>query len=137
MWDVPEEVEAYREIASQASGEVLVVGYRLGIVQRVLCSNPEVSSVLTIEKLPEVIEECLRAIGSIHGSHKICDFYEYTSDEKFDCVIGDIWLDYTREHIDEYIRFKEKAKTFIKKNGKILAWGQDYLEYLVSQSFKK
>ena len=62
MWDVPEEVEAYREIASQASGEVLVVGYGLGIVQRVLCSNPEVNSVLTIEKIPEVIEECLRAI---------------------------------------------------------------------------
>lgn len=134
MWDIPEEVEAYREIASQAKGEVLVAGYGLGIIQKALCSNTNINSLLTIEKFPEVIEKCRRIFGQIYGNHRIGDFYDFSPNEKFDCVIGDIWLDsQTPKYLDDYVRFKERAQTLLNKNGRVLAWGLEYFEYLLSQ----
>ena len=134
MWDIPREIADQKEIADKAYGNVLVVGYGLGIVQRLLSENKKVKSITTMEIHKQVIEECERVYDKIYGEVIIGDFYYYGVayyDVHYDCVIGDIWIEYTRdEELKEYIKFKEKAKSYLKDDGKILAWGQGYFEYL-------
>lgn len=133
MWDVPSEVEDQREIAAQAFGDVLIAGYGMGIVQKFLLDNPSVKSVTTVELSQEVMEECRRVFGQIHGQVVVGDFYGYDADKHFDCVIGDIWTDQAKRNLDEYKQFKQKASFLLKPGGKILGWGSDYFEFLISQ----
>ncbi len=132
MWDVAEEFEYQREIARQAYGDVLVAGYGLGVSQRCLLENPRVTSVRTVELLRQVVDECRRVYGTIHGEIVVGDFFDYQTDRSFDCVIGDTWAEASAKHLDEYIRFKRKAQSLVKPGGKMLGWGMDYLEYLLT-----
>jgi len=133
MCDVPEEVEAQREIASQARGEVLVAGYGLGIVQRLMSDNDRINSILTIEKHPEVLEECRKTYGRTYGRIIIEDFFNYQCEERYDCVIGDLWIDQSKKDLETFSQFKKKANTLIKNNGQILGWGFDYMEDLLKK----
>lgn len=132
MWDIPVEVKNQQELATQAYGNVLCAGYGLGLLQRLLFQNKRVDSVLSIEILEGVIRECERVYGKIHGDVIIGDFYEYNTSRKFDCVIGDNWIDQSLRDIESYKRFKIKAKTLIEDGGKVLAWGMDYMEYMLA-----
>lgn len=131
MWDIPEERKDQEEIAQQAFRDVLMAGYGLGLVQEYLLENEKVNSLLSIEEFKEVIEECKKVYGKIYGKIEIGDFYDYFPSQKFDCIIGDIWPDQALRHIEDYIKFKNKAKILLKEGGKILGWGMDYFEYLL------
>lgn len=133
MWDIPVERRYQKQIASGASGDVLVAGYGLGMVQEYLMKNPNVTSVVTVEMIPEVIDECGRFYGKIHGKTEIGDFFDLTEDKKFDCVIGDVWEEILPEFLDDYKKLKTKALRLLKKDGKYFGWGQEYFEYLISQ----
>jgi len=130
MWDIPVERRAQKKLADQASGDVLVAGYGLGVVQEYLSANPKVNSIVTIEKFKEVVDEAEKAYGKLYGEIEIQDFFEFETNKKFDYVIGDIWKDIEEEALDDYKKFKNKAQTLLKPNGKILAWGQEFFEYL-------
>ncbi len=136
MWDVPQEIEDQKAIAEEASGSVLVAGYGLGVVQKHLLENKKVVSVLTVEKLSQIVEECRKTYGKIHGEVVIEDFYKYLSDKKFDCVIGDIWADQSERYLSDYLKFKEKAQSLLNQGGKILGWGKGYMDYLLTKSEK-
>ena len=129
MWDLPEEVEEQELVAKEAFGEVLVAGYGMGIVQKLLLEIPKVKRVLTCEINPQVIEANKKAYGKIFGEVILCDFYQFSSRRKFDSVVGDIWLNITPKDLSDYVDFKKKAQSLLKDGGKILAWGQDYFEY--------
>jgi len=140
MWDIPAELEIQQDIANQCYGDVLIAGLGLGVVQRLLQYNPRVNldEMLTIEKYREVYEAYdeygFDMIGGIH----IGDFNEAIAgcdpdDHKFDCVVGDIWPEISPKYLSDYIKFKSKAQEFLKPNGKILAWGIDYYEYLLQK----
>lgn len=134
MWDIPIEQKMQKKIADECYGDVLIAGYGLGIVQRCLTKRLKVNSITTIEKYPEVTVACQKEYGKIYGSVIHGDFYnQIPSDEKFDCIIGDIWEEITPENLKKYKRFKNKAKQFLKPNGKIFAWGKDYFEYLIKE----
>jgi hypothetical protein len=144
MWDIPAERKCQKELADQAFGKVLVVGYGLGIIQKYLLMNHDVVGkfLLTIEKNKQVIEECCKVYGQIYGGIIIKDFFKYKTDEKFTCIIGDIWEDILPEGLENYKKFKKKAEELIApsldgREGKILAWGQDYFEYLIKKSKTK
>ena len=133
MWNVPEEIEDQKEIANQAYGDVLVAGYGLGLVQKYLLDNPKVQSVLTVEIMPDVLDVCQEKYGELFGDVVICDFFEFASPQKFDVIIGDTWESVSQRHLDEYVRFHEKATELLRWNGKILGWGMDYMEYLLTR----
>jgi len=133
MWDIEIERELQKEIADKAYGSVLVAGYGLGIVQKYLEKNPNVNSVLTIEKYAEVFGANLKTFGEMHGHVHISDFYTFTTDKKFDCVIGDVWKEIHPKCLDEYKKFKIKSKELLRDNGQIFAWGQEYFEYLIGK----
>lgn len=133
MWDIPVERKYQKKLAGKAYGDVLVLGYGLGIVQRCLSENPNVKSIRTIENTPQVIDECKKVYGKIYGEIEISDFFKYETHKRFDCVIGDIWEEILPEFIDDYKRIKAKAVKLIKENGKYIAWGQEYFEYLIEK----
>ncbi len=142
MWDIPIEQKIQKRIADEAYGNVLVAGYGLGIVQRFLLQNKKVTSVTTIEKFFEIKNICLKKYGKLYGSINCMDFYYFGSDikseiaMKWDCIIGDIWDDILPETLQKYKRFKNKAKQLLKSDGKILAWGKEYFEYLIEKESK-
>ena len=133
MWDIPVERKLQKDIADAAYGEVLVAGYGLGLVQKYLLENKNVSLVVTVEKMPKVINECERVYGKLYGDVLIGDFFTYPENTQFDCVIGDIWSDIVPECLEDYKKFKAKATGLVKEDGKILAWGQDYFEFLIEK----
>ena len=138
MWDIPSEVELQKEQAQQAYGDVLVAGLGLGIVQKFLLQNPRVNheNLLTVEKYKEVYDCCREKgiiVGDTVGGIFICDWFDTCGDDKYDCVIGDIWPEISGEHLDLYKRFKAKALTMLKPDGKIIGWGAEYYEYLIQQ----
>jgi spermidine synthase len=130
MWDTPQERELQKDLAKQASGDVLVAGYGFGILTKFLLKNPKVKSVTTVEKYKEVIEK-MREFGLIYGKIIMKDYYDLPEDKKYDYVIGDIWPDIDAKFLKDYIKFKNKAKKLLRSNGKILAWGKDFFEYLI------
>lgn len=133
MWDIPREVADQKEIADQAHGNVLVVGYGLGVIQKLLTENENVKSVTTIELYSKVLDACKTTYGGLCGEIMVGDFYNMIPIELYDCVIGDIWLEYADKELDEYIKFEKQAKLHLKEDGKILAWGQDYFKYLLEK----
>lgn len=133
MWDIPYEVELQRELAEKAAGDVLVAGYGLGIIHRYLQQNKSVKSVTTVELIPEVIDACQNTFGEVLGEIVIGDYYTLELDEKFDFVIGDIWPDISPACLPDYEKFKNRSMHFLKPQGTLLAWGQDYFEYLLSK----
>jgi spermidine synthase len=133
MWDIPVEQEAQKEISDQCSGDILIAGYGLGILQRMLAANPAVTSITTIELLPEVITEVKKIYGEIYGQVEFADFYKIESDRKYDFVIGDIWEDIAPLALDKYVTFKNQAEKFLKPGGKVLAWGQEFFEALIGK----
>lgn len=137
MWDIPVEQKVQKELADKAFGNLLVAGYGLGIVQRHLLKNPNVKSVITIEILPEVIDKCREIYGTLYGDVKVSDFFDYKSNKKFDVVIGDVWKDILPEAFEDYKKFKEKAMQLINTDGVVLAWGQEFFEYLIEKEKMK
>lgn len=132
MWDTVRERELQKRLAERAYGNVLVAGYGFGLATRFLLENPKVKSVVTVEKYREVIN-AMKKIDKIYGDVIICDFYDFPEDKKFDCIVGDIWQDIDPQFLKDYVRFKNKAKKLLKKGGKILAWGEDFFEYLLQK----
>ncbi len=125
MWDLRTERRAQADLARRAHGDVLVAGYGLGLVQRCLLVNKDVTSILTVEIHPEVLIECERVFGELYGETTVGNFFDRVEGSRFDCVIGDIWLDIAPEYLQEYLRFWRKASRLLRPDGKVLAWGDE------------
>lgn len=132
MWNLPQELELQRDLAQQGFGDVLVAGYGFGIATKYVLENPRVKSVTTVEKYAEIIEK-MRESGPIYGNIIISDFFDLNEERKYDCVIGDIWPEIDPRFLEDYVRFKSKAEKLLQPNGLLLAWGQDYFEYLLEK----
>ena len=135
MWDTYPERQVQYKIATEANGDVLFAGYGLGIAQEYIENNPNVDSLITIEQTMDVIR-ANEKYDRIYGEYIIGDFFKIKLDEKFDCIVGDIWEEVLPNGLKNYKLFKEKALTMLKPNGKILAWGKDYFEYLIEKENK-
>jgi len=136
MWDTPEERELQKELGEQAFGDVLIAGYGFGILTEFSMKNPKVNSLTTVEKYQEVIEK-MKEFSKIYGKIIIGDFYTLSENQKFDCIISDIWPDIDAKFLKDYVKFKKKAKKLLKRNGLILAYGKDFFEYLLKNKVKK
>lgn len=138
MYDIPGGLQVQQCIADQAFGDVLVAGYGLGVLQRMLIENSAVGQVVTVEKNIEVVDLCKARFGELYGQVIIEDFYEFIPSvakvnhiDEYDCVIGDIWLEIHPMYLEQYKKFVMKAELLKKIDGKILAWGQEYYESLL------
>jgi len=125
MWDLRTERRAQADLARRACGDVLVAGYGLGLVQKCLLVNRAVTYIRTVEKRPGVLVECERVFGELYGEVAIGNFFDLEEGPKFDCVLGDIWLDIAPEYLQEYVDFRRKAERLLKPDGRVLAWGDE------------
>ncbi len=126
MWDLRTERRAMADLARRAHGDVLVAGYGLGLVQRCLLVNKDVTSVFTIEIHSEVLTECERVFGELYGETLVGDFFDLIEVKpNFDTVVGDIWLDMAPEYLQEYLNFRCKAERLVRPGGEVLAWGDE------------
>lgn len=133
MWDIPVERAIQKRIAGEAFGDVLAVGYGLGMVQEYLLQNNAVTSVTTVEIRPAVIDVCREEYGEIFGEIITADFYKYLPHVRFDCIVGDICEEVDSNELSEYVKFKEKATTLLKPDGQILQWGKEFFESLLEK----
>lgn len=140
MWDTPQERSEQEWIAKQAHGDVLVAGLGLGVINQFLAANPRVSSIFTVERETGLLEKVEEHYGEKRlggGAFCVHDFFTYRpmnpKHTGFTCVFGDIWEDITPRALPDYVRFKEHAQTLLRPNGKILAWGGDFFEYLLEK----
>ena len=136
-WDIKDKREEQEELANRAYGDVLVAGYGLGILQKYLSENEKIKSILSVEKLSCIVSRCEEEYKKIYGDILYGDFSEVKPHKEFDCVIGYIWKETTKKYLEDYKKFKEKAKKFVKPNGKIIGWGDDYFEYLIEKEKAK
>ena len=112
-----------KALSDQCYGRVLVAGYGLGMVQKHLTENKSVDSFLTIEISSDVIGVCKNTYGEIIGDVTILDFYDFETDETWDCIVGDIW--FSKQDVELMKKFTEKAEGLIKTGGEILLWGDN------------
>jgi spermidine synthase len=138
MSDINSEIQLQNNLARQAYGHVLVAGYGLGVCHKALCINSKVISVSTVELHKAVVSQCLEIFGEVRGSIFIADFFDSSRDHElipykglYDCIIGDLWPEITPDYLSDYIKFKKRAEELVQPDGRILAWGGDYFEYLI------
>ena len=134
MWDLPHELEAQKILSDQASGDVLCVGYGMGIIQGYLLKNTNVKSFRTMERYQCVIyANLVKYKRSINGEVVMCDFFKFSTNAKYDYVIGDICADIMPAFLGEYKKFKARSEELLKPGGKFICWGDDYFEYLIEK----
>jgi spermidine synthase len=141
MWDLPFEVDIQRKMADQCYGNVLVAGYGLGVVQRMLVENPKVNHVITIEDNKGVIDACIENfVGKLWGQIVCGDFFDFIPSiakvnhiDQYDFVIGDIWPEIDPGQLHLYKKFKDKAERLLTYDGQMLCWGGDFYEYLLEK----
>lgn len=136
-WDIGVEDRMMKELAEKCFGDVLVVGYEMGLIQKHLSKNTKVKDVFTIEKDKSLVEECQEVYGGIYGEVLIGNFFKDDLERKFDCIISDVCKGVVFESLSNYRRFKKRAEEFLKPHGMILGYGKNYFEYLIDDKAKK
>lgn len=136
-WDVPVENRMMQELAGKCFGDVLVVNYEMGLMQKYLLENPKVNSVITMEKDEKIVDECNEFYGNVHGKIFIGNFFKDNLGMKFDCIVSDVCKEVMLESVSNYRRFKKRAAEFLKPHGMILGYGKNYFEYLIDDKAKK
>jgi len=124
MSDAKSEVDFHKQIADAATGDVLVAGLGLGIVQEFLLQNPAVTSVITVEAVQEVIDKLQEIKPQIFvGKHTIvhddCFSYCQTTSKKFDYIYGDIWIQSGPRYFYEWEKFEAATSPLLKAGGVI------------------
>jgi hypothetical protein len=136
-WDVEVERRMMKELAGKCFGDVLVMGYEMGLIQRYLVKNLKVKKVITIEKEQELVEECQKVYEDVYGEVFIGNFFKDDLGMKFDCIVSDVCKKVVLESLSNYKRFKKRAEKLLKPHGIILGYGKNYFEYLIDDKSKK
>jgi hypothetical protein len=136
-WNIPTEEKILKTMANKAFGDVLVVGYKLGVIQKCLMENLNVKSVTTIVKDKKVVEECHKIFGKVYGKILVGNFFRSVINKEYDCVLTDTCKGIVLESLSYYRRFKKRAKKLVRPKGKIFAWGKNYFEYEIDSDKMK
>ena len=129
MQDTTREYREHEHFLKEASGDVLVTGLGLGLVNQSLMDNPNVTSVTIVEKYQEVInlvwKHCPKN-GIIRLIHS--DIYEWKPDCMFDIGWFDSWWgenthkEYQKKMNELYSPYVHDIR-FWKSFGKEQGWG--------------
>lgn len=108
----PLETEAFAQYVNEAHGDVLVLGYGLGLLTEALLSKPEVRTVTVVERDERIL--CLA-----RPDPKLilinADAWEYEPTKEFDVGIFDIWSARTYGDHYEQLFLCMKYAPFVKK----------------------
>lgn len=98
MHDTPEELRTHLEFMLKAKGDVLITGLGLGCVVRGCLANPNVRSVVCIEKSKDVLKlvEPYMPTERLKIVRADALLWCAETDLRFDCAWHDIWTDTDR-----------------------------------------
>ncbi len=109
-------------------GDILIAGYGLGLLYNRLRNWSGKIDLIEISK--EVVDKVgidLRTNDRL----LIGDFLRYKFDKKYDAVLVDIWLDWSKETYDNiFIPSMKKAKEILNLDGIIWGWGDHEMQRL-------
>lgn len=143
LWALESEYHDYiTQIWDMPKGSCLEIGLGLGIASRCILSNPNVRSLTTIEKNPDVIavQPQLAKIlddGSREhkwqydaNKHRIVNsnglIYLYETKRKYDFIFIDFYSHIDNETLPEIKDMVNAAKRVLAKDGIILCWFDKY-----------
>jgi len=120
MSDTPMEIRTNVDIIRKANGKVLIGGLGLGLILLELQKNPEIESVLIIEKNQEIIDMVLPHL-KLDNRFKVVQgdifTFELSKEQKFDTIYFDIWNGICEDNYDEMKELhKRYRKNFNLKN---------------------
>lgn len=108
MVDDPPHWWSMKNYAKRSSGNVLVAGLGLGLIEYWLCKNVDVSSVSVIEINEDVIKLITSLLKFEDCDISIIkdDFYDFINktDKKFDRIIIDLWVTGSAEETEKVLR---------------------------------
>ncbi len=116
------EVITNTEVVHKANGKVLIAGLGLGMILKPILEKDSVTSVLVIEKHPDVI----RLIAPFYKHPKLkvvqADIFEWQpGSEKFDTLYFDIWSDMVEDNLPQIAKLHQRFK-YAKNRANPDAW---------------
>lgn len=118
--DTEGEREIRKSIASKMSGNVLIVGLGLGVINEYLSHATNVTVIEINQSVIDLIQK--EYPERLKNVTVICDdFYNFVKNTKtkFNSIYGDIFAFTKPGDIASYEKFEEAAKTILSKNGYI------------------
>jgi len=114
-----EEWPCHKLLLQKASGDVLIAGLGIGMVNRMI--EHKVDSITVVEKHQEVIELIDNNLQLPKTSIIRTDFDEWI--KIYQRMYDIIWIDLDRVFTDEEMKdYREKCKHLLKENGEVLFW---------------
>jgi hypothetical protein len=121
MSNHPSETETNRDFLENANGDVLIFGLGLGLVIFPLLEDPEITSLVIVEKDPELIQ----IVGAIVKKHDIHNkvvliesdaftFHQSIHYRKYDTIYIDIWAKIDNRLYEEAELLSERFKSYLK-----------------------
>ena len=111
MSNTPDEIRDFLYSLSCINGKVLINGLGLGVTVKYLLNNPEITSVIVIEKSKDVIN-LVAPTYSLDKRFKIinedCFKYKPPKGERYDFVWHDIWNYVTSDNLPEMHKLHRK-----------------------------
>lgn len=116
------EIESNHEFVMNATGDVLIGGFGMGLILHPLLCMPHVRSITIIEKSRDIIDlfkyfyvsEKLRVVNA--------DIFSWTTQDMFDTIYFDIWLASEPDYIEQMAHLKARFSPNLKTGGWIDSW---------------
>ena len=136
MSNTPMEKHTNAAFVKVAHGDILIAGLGIGLVPMAIQDKPEVSSIMIVEKEPEIIQ-LISSQLNFNSKVKIVeeDIYHYRPfDEKFDCIYFDIWPYINEDVYKDMLFLKDGFRRYLKPtdispNRYIGCWAENNARY--------
>ncbi|MBI2148598.1 hypothetical protein HYU23_02870 [Candidatus Woesearchaeota archaeon] len=112
------------EAISKCKGNVLIVGYGIGLIYNKLKEINYLKKITIVEISKDVIKKVGVKIRE-NDELIINDFLKNKFEEKYETILLDIWLDWSEKSYKEiFLPSYKKEEKILEKNGIIWAWGE-------------
>jgi hypothetical protein len=129
MSDTEMEKASNREFVRMAKGDVLIAGLGIGLIIWPVVNKPEVTSVIVVEKYPDVIKLVSPHVQHPKLSIANADIFEMKTKQMFDTIYFDIWPTISTDNLDEMATLNRKFARRLRPGGWRGSWMEDSLKY--------
>lgn len=124
MSDTEMEKASNREFVRKAKGDVLIAGLGIGLIIKPIVDKPEVTSIIVVEKYPDVIKLVSPHVQHPKLSIANADIFELKTKQQFDTIYFDIWPTITTDNLPEMATLNRKFARNLRPGGWRGAWMQ-------------
>lgn len=128
MTDTPMEQRTNEELLRKARGEVLIAGLGVGMVLVPLLANPNVTSILVVEKFKDVIDLVAPSFKKAIDDERLHllneDIFDFRPQEDWawDTIYFDIWPTICADNLPEMERLHNQYRYHLASAGWMSSW---------------